>query len=225
MEQWLALLEDSPADASWIPLVRKGITDMARFQGLDVATVLPPAPNADATESRPADLSATIAELEARLETEPKDYQGWLQLARLRMQTDNEAAARATLDRVSSLYANAPFVQQQIARTAADLGLTPKSSAGGTRGPSEEQVAAAAEMSEAERGDMIAAMVAGLDARLQENPDDLEGWLMLLRSYTVLGKKDEASTAAGRALAAFEGAPGKQEVIRSALVELGIDAE
>ena len=79
------------------------------------------------------------------------------------MQADDEAAARGTLDRVSSLYANAPFVQQQIARTAADLGLAPTPSAGGARGPSEEQVAAAAEMSEAERGDMIAAMVAGLD--------------------------------------------------------------
>ena len=72
---------------------------------------------------------------------------------------------------------------------------------------------------------MIAAMVAGLDARLQENPDDLEGWLMLLRSYTVLGKKDEAAAAAGRALAAFDGAPGQQEVIRAALVELNLKVE
>ena len=103
--------------------------------------------------------------------------------------------------------------------------LAPNSSAGGARGPSEEQVAAAAEMSEAERGDMIAAMVAGLDARLQENPDDLEGWLMLLRSYAVLGEREKASAAASRALAAFDGAPGQQEVIRSAMVELNIEAE
>jgi cytochrome c-type biogenesis protein CcmH len=228
MEQWLALLADSPPDAPWVALVRKGITDMARFQGLDAATVLPPAPElaaGEATAAPQADPSAAIAELAARLESEPKDYQGWLQLARLQMQTDDEAAARGTLDRVSSLYANAPFVQQQITRTAADLGLAPTPSAGGARGPSEEQVAAAAEMSEAERGDMIAAMVSGLDARLQENPDDLEGWLMLLRSYTVLGERERASGAAGRALAAFDGAPGQQEVIRSAMVELGIEAE
>lgn len=34
-----------------------------------------------------------------------------------------------------------------------------------------------------------------LVARLQDNPDDIEGWLMLARSYAILGRFDEASNA------------------------------
>lgn len=40
----------------------------------------------------------------------------------------------------------------------------------------------------------VKAMVDGLAARLKENPDDMEGWVMLGRSYTIMGRFDEAST-------------------------------
>jgi cytochrome c-type biogenesis protein CcmH len=45
--------------------------------------------------------------------------------------------------------------------------------------------------------DQIAAMTEKLSARLKDNPQDSEGWAMLARSYTVLGRNDDA-------LAAFE---------------------
>lgn len=45
----------------------------------------------------------------------------------------------------------------------------------------------------------IQAMVARLAERLQENPADGEGWLMLARSYSALGRFPEASAAFGRA--------------------------
>ena len=45
----------------------------------------------------------------------------------------------------------------------------------------------------------IAAMVSGLSARLKERPDDAEGWFMLARSYTVLGRFAEALPAYTRA--------------------------
>jgi len=49
-------------------------------------------------------------------------------------------------------------------------------------------------------GQQIEAMVAKLDARLKQQPDDLEGWTMLGRSYAVLGKHDQASAAFKQAL-------------------------
>lgn len=45
----------------------------------------------------------------------------------------------------------------------------------------------------------VAAMVAGLAARLEDEPNDLEGWLMLARSYAVLERYDEAVAAMERA--------------------------
>ena len=47
--------------------------------------------------------------------------------------------------------------------------------------------------------EQIAAMVDKLAARMKERPDDVEGWTMLARSYTVLGRYAEAVPAYARA--------------------------
>lgn len=47
----------------------------------------------------------------------------------------------------------------------------------------------------------IAAMVDSLAARMKDRPDDGEGWTMLARSYTVLGRFDEAVPAYAKASA------------------------
>jgi cytochrome c-type biogenesis protein CcmH len=59
-------------------------------------------------------------------------------------------------------------------------------------GPNQDQTAAAAQIPEGERKDMIRGMVAQLAARLQTSPDDVEGWLRLARSYAVLGEPDKS---------------------------------
>jgi cytochrome c-type biogenesis protein CcmH len=41
----------------------------------------------------------------------------------------------------------------------------------------------------------IEAMVSGLDAKLKANPNDPQGWQMLIRAYVVLGRTDKAKTA------------------------------
>jgi len=49
--------------------------------------------------------------------------------------------------------------------------------------------------------EQIAAMVDKLAARMQQNPNDAEGWTMLARSYTVLGRFADALPAYARATA------------------------
>lgn len=66
---------------------------------------------------------------------------------------------------------------------------------GSAPGPSAEDVAAAQEMSAEDRSAMIQSMVDGLASRLEEEPDDLDGWLRLARAYSVLGKVEEAKRA------------------------------
>jgi cytochrome c-type biogenesis protein CcmH len=47
--------------------------------------------------------------------------------------------------------------------------------------------------------EQINAMVARLAERMQANPDDMQGWLMLARSYKTMGRYEEAVAAYGRA--------------------------
>lgn len=47
--------------------------------------------------------------------------------------------------------------------------------------------------------DKINEMVSRLAERVQANPDDLQGWLMLARSYKTMGRYDEAAAAYGKA--------------------------
>ncbi|MGB0682118.1 MAG: c-type cytochrome biogenesis protein CcmI [Magnetovibrionaceae bacterium] len=66
-------------------------------------------------------------------------------------------------------------------------------------GPSAEDMQAAAQMSDADRNEMIRGMVQRLADRLAENPDDRQGWLRLARAYDVLGEADKAAEAREKA--------------------------
>ncbi|WP_245759340.1 c-type cytochrome biogenesis protein CcmI [Tranquillimonas alkanivorans] len=67
------------------------------------------------------------------------------------------------------------------------------------RGPSAADVAAAQEMSEEDRSAFIRSMVDRLAARLEQQPEDLDGWLRLGNAYRVLGETDAARDAYLRA--------------------------
>jgi cytochrome c-type biogenesis protein CcmH len=88
-------------------------------------------------------------------------------------------------------------------------------------GPTSTDVAAAANMSDSDKNAMIGGMVARLAARLKEEPNDVEGWLQLIRSYVVLGKSDAAAEAARAALAGVQdaGARGRVEAL---IADLGV---
>jgi len=82
-------------------------------------------------------------------------------------------------------------------RAAADA-LRQTAAAVTERGPTDGDIAAAAQMSAQERMVMVEGMVAQLDGRLRENPDDLDGWRRLMRSYQALGRPEEARKALER---------------------------
>lgn len=51
-----------------------------------------------------------------------------------------------------------------------------------------------------EQNEMVKSMVAGLAARLEQNPEDYDGWMMLGRSYTVLKQPQQAADAYKKAI-------------------------
>ena len=114
------------------------------------------------------------------------------------------------------------LVQQHIAATG---GSAPSTAGQIPTGPSAEDVAAAQNLSSTDRQDMIRGMVEGLAARLEEDPQNLDGWLRLVRSYSVLGDKEKAAEALRTGLKTFpaEGDEGRQLIALAREVGLAVE--
>jgi cytochrome c-type biogenesis protein CcmH len=127
--------------------------------------------------------------------------------------------------------ANAPWremVETRIAASQAQLDGRPEQAPsaepgqGGGRGPSAADIAAGETMPPAERQAMIERMVQGLAARLDQDGRDLPGWLMLVRAYSVLGRKEDALKALLRAKNQFSGDTQALEQLDRIAAELGL---
>ena len=225
LADWVALRADSTLDAPWMRLVRRDIANMARFLKRDVKSVLPDATDAELAHAGAAvdatEVEARIAALEATLAAEPRDYKTSIELARLRASLAQDDKARAVLAAARERYAAAPFVVSRLDQAARSLGLAAQPSAA-AKGPSDADVAAAADMTQEQRDAMVIGMVDGLAARLEHDPRNLDGWLMLIRSYAVLQKPEKAMSAARSALDAFGDDAGAAERVTRLAEEFGL---
>lgn len=160
---------------------------------------------------------------ESVLEIAPADPRARYYLALAALQSgDTETALRQWLELAADTPPDAPWragLLQRIEDVAEENGVDlaalreqvggGRPVASGPRGPSQEDIAAAQSMSADDRLEMIRGMVDGLQARLEEDPSDVEGWLRLGRSWKVLGEP-EKSVAAYREAA--ERAPERADV-------------
>jgi cytochrome c-type biogenesis protein CcmH len=84
-------------------------------------------------------------------------------------------------------------------------------------------VAAAKDMSEADRNTMIRGMVDRLATRLKQNGDDVDGWLRLVRAYLVMGDRDKAMSALADARQAVAKDTERLRQLNEGLKNLGLD--
>jgi len=131
----------------------------------------------------------------------------------LAAEQDGNRAQAAAIWRalIDGAPADAPwleFVRHALARVETDAAPV-VSSTQPSGAPSEEQVAAAANLAPDQRDTMIRGMVERLSARLQHDGSDVEGWLRLVRSYMVLGEADKARAAVADARRALADDAGK----------------
>jgi cytochrome c-type biogenesis protein CcmH len=110
---------------------------------------------------------------------------------------DTDAASRDWRELAASLAQDNPW------RGAAEAMLARAEPSQQAPGPDQQQMDDAGQMEPGERAAMIGQMVASLDRKLRENPNDVEGWQRLIRSYLVLGKETEAADALSRAAKAL----------------------
>ena len=232
VREWLVIQAEAPPDAPWLPELHGEIERVAQQYKLDLAKLVPPGakvippmaatpgagagstPSAGASSApSAADVAAAenmsdeqrrdmirsmVERLAERLKGQPDDLAGWQRLARaydVLGEKDKAADAEAHVAKLEGADKGSPAQSPPPAA----------STAGAPAGPSAADVAAAQNMSDAQRQDMIRSMVERLAERLKGQPDDLAGWQRLARAYGVLGEKDKAADAEAH-VAKLEGA-------------------
>jgi cytochrome c-type biogenesis protein CcmH len=121
------------------------------------------------------------------------------------VQSGREDAAHDLLTaRLDQTEGTAPWMQtfvDEANRIGASIGRDPLDAIMSTapRGPTAADIEAVGEMSEEDRAAFIQSMVARLAGQLDDNPDDIDGWLRLGNAYLVLGRSADAKTAFLRA--------------------------
>jgi cytochrome c-type biogenesis protein CcmH len=152
IDEWLELYKIAPADAEWTGDLRIRIEETAQKAGIDVSAKLAevkPAPAATAQapsgpahpgavgpsaadiesakqlseQDRQAMVSGMVDRLAGRLETSPKDPDGWIMLIRSRMAMNDAEKARAALEKAKTVFADEPETQQRIVQAAQAMGI------------------------------------------------------------------------------------------------------
>ncbi len=107
-------------------------------------------------------------------------------------------------------------------KTAANPSPAVNDGAAKPPGPTADDIAAAKELSKDDQQAFINSMVEGLAGKLEDNPNDFEGWLRLVRAYSVLGRKDDADRALASARKSAEGDTPKNARLDALASELGL---
>jgi cytochrome c-type biogenesis protein CcmH len=172
--------------------------------------------------------------LERAVELDPALVEPRILLAIAKEQDGQFAAAvadwRALLAKETGDQPWREMVEKRIAADEAHLAGRPlvetpgsaETGAQGQGGPNGADIAAAQNMSPADRQAMIERMVQGLATRLEQQGDDLPGWLKLVRAYSVLDRKDDAVKALQRAKSQFSGNSQALEQLDALAAELGL---
>jgi cytochrome c-type biogenesis protein CcmH len=161
--------------------------------------------------------SEAKAEFERAVALDPDEVKAryFLGLAAEQDGRGTEAASiwRAMLEKAPPDAPWRPLVQAALVRV------------GGVAAPAlpDGAMAAAKDMSEADRSAMIHTMVDRLASRLKQNGDDVEGWLRLVRAYMVMGDRDKAKSALSDARQAVANNADRLRQLNEGLKNLGFD--
>ncbi len=133
---------------------------------------------------------------------------------------------RADADKIwrellASAPPGAPWIE--VVRHAIERNAAPGAAAAAPPGPSPQDMAAAGQMKEEDRNQMIRGMVARLANKLKQDGNDIDGWERLLRAYMVLGERDKAHDAAADARKALSPDPDKLRRLNEVIKGLGVE--
>jgi cytochrome c-type biogenesis protein CcmH len=90
-------------------------------------------------------------------------------------------------------------------------------------GPSDDDIAATAQLPAEQRNEMVRGMVERLAERMKQDGSNVEGWARLLRSYVVLGEHDKARAALDDARRAVANDTDKSRQLNELAHALGLE--
>jgi len=158
------------------------------------------------------------------LRTEAGDNRSRFYVALAEEQAGHTAAA---FERWSALLAAAPPDAEWLTEVRQHLAATGKAMGRESSTPLAD--ISPAEMTpstiDADQHAAIDGMIAGLREKLQRNPADRDGWVMMIRSLAVRGDRAGAAQGLRDALAAFAGDPPTRLQIEAIARSLGMSAE
>ncbi len=147
VDDWIALLKDTPPGAPWEADLRRTITQVAEKSKIDLKGRMPVAAPATAGQSvataaipgpTPEQLAAAssippsqqdemvqgmVSRLADRLKSNPKDADGWIRLMRARMVLGESKAASEALQSGRAAFQGDAPTQGRLDRAAAELGV------------------------------------------------------------------------------------------------------
>jgi cytochrome c-type biogenesis protein CcmH len=196
-QMWRDLIASAPEGAHWVGSVREALArvegepleegphiDGATTQEMRAAAKLPPV-------QQDAMVRGMVNRLAARLQSNGGDVDGWIMLVRSYSVLGERDDANAAVADARRALATDPEKMSRLEQALQNGGTA--ASANAALG-STDAVEAKGEPSEQQNA-MIRSMVDRLAARLKRDGSDVDGWLRLIRSYTVLGERDMARDA------------------------------
>ncbi|MCF6274834.1 MAG: c-type cytochrome biogenesis protein CcmI [Robiginitomaculum sp.] len=163
-------------------------------------------------------LEEAVAELEKKLAQDDQNPKGWMLYARSLMSMRRFDDALSAYEKVLLLTNNNPNALEEYESAKAYIAQQRGeniSTASTPPGPSAAQMRDAAAMTPQARQEMIKSMVAGLSAKLADNPHDPDGWVRLLRARKVLGEQAVASAEIALMKATYKDDPAMIQKILS----------
>ena len=127
LDRWIAFLNDSPADAAWRGDVTERIATLGKATGRDVTAAIQSKGKPNSTDLPSSDqqamIKAMVARFAERLTANPNDPDGWIKLIRYYQVLHDPTAAKETLNKALSIFANDPATKLKITDAASELGV------------------------------------------------------------------------------------------------------
>ena len=236
VKRWTALVSGAREGAEWLPLVKNALARIDE-KGPSAIAAAPSAAGVAPPEHSGGTIEAMVERLAERLKKDGSDVPGWIQLVRSYRVLGKADKVNAAIADAHTALANDQEALQRLDQGLAGLEAEASARASGPgatapappapsiapKGPNASQVAAAAQMAPAERNGMIEGMVARLAQKMAENGSDVDGWLRLIKAYSVLGERDKALAAAANARNALAGNSENLRRIGELAKELGLE--